>query len=362
MPPLIPGGNTCTTRANATGPTPKTKEEQALTSLDTAIIDAETAMEYLIDTDFKSEDDELTFKFLSILAMQISQQVKLLTKQVSEGLRALSYLIFDLHQKRTVMAIMDIIAKAVSMATKRVHNELEVVTEQLAAAAVTSTNTVEELHEECRSVVTELKDAVEETVASLVNVDATRGQGTQDVGGEGRCATSDSYADSIKKHIPVVHARMVAKAKLQKRKIRLVKALGNDGQGLGNLSERQWVDKANVALTLLDVQEENRLEAVNFVGVNKERENRGVIFEMNSGEAAEWLRNRQVMAAFIAKMGEMVNFKEQTYEVVVDWVPVSFEVDSSAAWKRVEQSNGLWESAIQDVSWIKPTHLHSENQ
>ena len=73
-------------------------------------------------------------------------------------------------------------------------------TEQLAAAAVTSTNTVEELCEECRSVMTELKDAVEETVVSLVNADATQEQGAQGSGGEGRHATSDSYADSVKKH------------------------------------------------------------------------------------------------------------------------------------------------------------------
>ena len=46
--------------------------------------------------------------------------------------------------------------------------------------------------------------------------------------------------------------------------------------------------------------------------------------------------------------------------MVVDWVPVSFEVDQPAAWKRVEQSNRLRESAIQEVTWIKPTHLRSE--
>ena len=101
------------------GSTPKMKEEQAITLADTAITDVETATEYLIDTDFKSEDNELTFEFMSILAMQLSQQVKLSTKQESEGLRALSYLIFNLHQKCTVIAIMDVITKAVSVATKR---------------------------------------------------------------------------------------------------------------------------------------------------------------------------------------------------------------------------------------------------
>lgn len=51
-----------------------------------------------------------------------------------------------------------------------------------------------------------------------------------------------------------------------------------------------------------------------------------------------------------------------TYEVVVDWVPVSFEVDQPDALKRVEQSNGLGDSAIREVVWIKPLHLRSKGQ
>lgn len=46
----------------------------------------------------------------------------------------------------------------------------------------------------------------------------------------------------------------------------------------------------------------------------------------------------------------------------MDWVPVSFEADQPAAWKRVEQSNGLRKAAIQEAAWIKPPHLRTEGQ
>ena len=105
---------------------------RAKTVTDTLVKDADTAMEYLIDRDFKSEDDELSFEFLSIIAMQLSQQSRLSTRQASDGFKALSYLIDDLHRKRTVEVITDVIAKAVSLATKRVRDELEAATEQLA--------------------------------------------------------------------------------------------------------------------------------------------------------------------------------------------------------------------------------------
>ena len=72
-----------------------------------------------------------------------------------------------------------------------------------------------------------------------------------------------------------------------------------------------------------------------------------MIFKMNSGEVAGWIRDRKVMAAFLAKMRSTVDFKAHTYEVVMDWVPISFGAEEPAAWKRVEQLNGLRESAIQ---------------
>jgi hypothetical protein len=340
---------------------PKATEDQAKAALDTAVKDVESATEYLIKGDLKSEDDELSFEFLSIIAMQLSQQPKITSKSASEAFKALSYLIFDLHQKRTTEAITDVIAKAVSLATKRVRDELEAATEQLVAATVSSTNTVEELREECRSVVSELREAVEEAATSLENAGANHRQGTQGDGG-GQGVASNSYANSVKKGIPAIHATVVAKAELQKRKIRLIKATGLGGDGLGDLTEKQWVEKANMALALMEGQEVDKPGEVNFIGVNKEREDRGVIFELNSGAAAGWLKEKRVMSAFLAKMGSTMDFKVQTYEVVMDWVPVTFEAEQATAWKRVEQANDLRESAIQEASWIKPTHQRSEGQ
>jgi hypothetical protein len=116
-----------------------------------------------------------------------------------------------------------------------------------------------------------------------------------------------------------------------------------------------------LALTLMERQGADKPDEVNFAGANKERGG-GVTFEMNTGEAASWLKDKRVMSAFLAKMGSTVDYKMLTYEVVVDWVPVSFEADQPAAWKRVEQSNGLSESAIREVVWIKPIHLRSVGQ
>ena len=68
------------------------------------------------------------------------------------------------------------------------------------------------------------------------------------------------------------------------------------------------------------------------------------------------------MADFLSNMGSMMDYKEQLYEVVIDWIPVSFEVDQMALWRGVEQASRLRSSAIKGVLWIKPTHLRALGQ
>ena len=333
----------------------KDEKEERKESPEPHIKDVESAMEYLITGELKTEDEELSFESLSVIAMQLSQQSRF-TQHASDAFKALSYLIHDLLQKRTVGEITDVIAKAVSAATKRVRNELEETAELLSSVAATSNNTAEELCEECRNMVAELKDAVESVVTSLVNNE----NGQQGKGG-GTGVTS-TYADSVRKRVPAMHATAVARAELQKRKIRLVKASGMEGAGMDVLTEKQLVEKANMALGLMEVAEEGRPSNVKVVGANKDRGAGGVTFELNSGEAAEWLKDKGMMSEFLSKMGSTADFKEQLYEVVMDWVPATFETELPAAWKGVEQANGLRTLAIVGARWIKPVHLRSVGQ
>ena len=61
----------------------------------------------------------MTFEMLGVIAMQLFQQVRT-PKFASEAFKVISYLMFDIQQKNTVASIMDNIAKAVSLATKRI--------------------------------------------------------------------------------------------------------------------------------------------------------------------------------------------------------------------------------------------------
>lgn len=136
----------------------------------------------------------------------------------------------------------------------------------------------------------ELKGAVDAVVSAPTRVepDCNAGNQLEDAAPE----DCGSYAaDRVKSGIPVIHAAAVAKAELQKRKIRLVKATGMEGVGLSELTEKELVEKANIALAMMENVGEVMPDGIRFAGAFKEREAGGVTFELNSSEAGVWLKD-----------------------------------------------------------------------
>ena len=97
----------------------------------------------------------------------------------------------------------------------------------------------------------------------------------------------------------MMHASAVARAELQKRKVRLIKAMGMMGVDIDELSEKQLVEKVNMALGLMEVAEESKPREVKVVGVNKDKGEGGVMYELNTGEAVRWLKDNIVMTVMI---------------------------------------------------------------
>ena len=93
-----------------------------------------------------------------------------------------------------------------------------------------------------------------------------------------------------------------------------------------------------------------------------ERGSGGVTYKLNSEEVAEWLSRRSTMLDFLMKMGSTVDFKEKTYEVVIDWIPTSLKIDQHNGWRVIEQVNGLESNVSKGTHWIKPTHLRTLGQ
>ena len=141
-----------------------------------------------------------------------------------------------------------------------------------------------------------------------------------------------------------------------------MRAIGMEGEVMGDLTEKQMVEKANLALEIMGTLAEEKPDKVKFVGASRMNGTGGVLYEMNEEGAAEWLRKVKVMELFMAKMGSMIDFRAQTYEIIVDWVPTTLDITQAGALEIIEQTSGLSEMAIREVQWIKPTRLRSPGQ
>ena len=226
--------------------------------------------------EFKCKDDEMTLELLSIIAMQLSQQQRT-PKMVLEAFKVISYLIFDLQQRQVIADTTDIIARSVSMAMKRIHDKLVEATEQLVSAAVESNKAGEQLQIGCQEAIAKLKLATEGTYRMREEDNTYGNERLREDRAEEMGEMMKTYADRVKKKVPAEHALAVAKATNQQKKIRLIKALGMAGEGLNALSEKQLVEKANLALALMEAGTEDKPEEVKVIGANKERIGRGNI-------------------------------------------------------------------------------------
>ena len=86
--------------------------------------------------------------------------------------------------------------------------------------------------------------------------------------------------------------------------MQLVKAAGLEANGMVELTEKQLVEKANVALDLMRLQAEDKPVGTQFMGVSKLNGMGEVMYEMDMEEVAEWLKGSDVMKAFIAQWGQ----------------------------------------------------------
>ncbi|KAJ7503357.1 hypothetical protein B0H11DRAFT_1711140, partial [Mycena galericulata] len=136
-----------------------------------------------------------------------------------------------------------------------------------------------------------------------------------------------------------------------------------DTYGLAKLSEKELVEKANLALDLAKTAlgDNTAPNAAAFVGARRLRSG-AVVFHLTTAAAAEWIRLPQRMNAFLAGMGGTSVFKPRSYSVVVEFVPVTFDPALANAFAVIEDANGLGRNELVQARYIKPLERRHAGQ
>ena len=109
-----------------------------------------------------------------------------------------------------------------------------------------------------------------------------------------------------------------------------------------DLTEKDLVTKANMALELMDNTPTNKLEIVSFITTKKLR-NGNVLFQLNSTQATAWLRNLDIQKEFLLTYSSNANIHNKLHHIIAELVPISFD-----HWT----SNTMYIIALDTQKWL----------
>ncbi|KAG1736665.1 uncharacterized protein EDB91DRAFT_1005377, partial [Suillus paluster] len=91
-------------------------------------------------------------------------------------------------------------------------------------------------------------------------------------------------------------------------------------------------------------------------------QNRGLIVELDSEEMVIRLKDNHTQKKFLQALNFSVTFKDQTYTLVVQYVPINLLIEQPGLLRLVEGKNLLEVNSLISMCWIKPPHKHPPTQ
>lgn len=116
--------------------------------------------------------------------------------------------------------------------------------------------------------------------------------------------------------------------------------------------------KANLAIEAMDT--DGKLDGIKVLGLFR-LNNRGLVYEMDTEESADWLRGREAAEDFTNKFGANIVIKQRKWTAVAPFVPITFEVGDRGRLRVAEQCQ-VDEKDIMEVRWMKLERLRKQGQ
>ncbi|SJL13992.1 uncharacterized protein ARMOST_17444 [Armillaria ostoyae] len=181
-------------------------------------------------------------------------------------------------------------------------------------------------------------------------------------------STPLSYANVVTKSNPFAdprHSDVIAKAKLANRCI-IVRPMTEEARAtMAKHSEKELVKEVNDALLIATTTANDTLhvvpEDVSIVGVRK-LANGGIIYTLNSDEAATWLREPMALENMAQAVGEGNNVSLQLNNVIVPFAPTTIDIENEDTWRNIKTSSELATGTIRSIRFLKPVEHHQQGQ
>ena len=130
---------------------------------------------------------------------------------------------------------------------------------------------------------------------------------------------------------------------------------------LASLSDKEVVDKARMALDSTAGIGERPLN-MSFAIARRQQNGTKVLLQLNTAEAAQWLRQTAVLREFQDHFGGSCLIKPSVFEIIVEYAPVSLDLDNGSLFRHIEQDCVLDDQDIVGGRWLRKPERRAEGQ
>jgi hypothetical protein len=335
------------------------KDSDNADGLNTDVGMKEQAMEFLIAKEYMVHGKLFDLQTLSHILFQFGNTAIRLLKALMDGIRAVAFLLEDASAQymadMITATIKSQLKECIEAFTTKVETMRDAV-EHVTVAAKDLKGKVADLNkgfegfqETAHQLMHAIHELMEKTAKNANANTAIMMPHTQN--------HQMTYATG-----PPVHtASVIVRGEITDKQILIQKDPNTTNNALETLSEKDLVAKANTTLDLMSIKAADKLEGTTFVGTQKLHNSNG-LYQLNSKNAVDWVKQLDVQAAFTANYGSMSNIQDKLFYVIAEFVPTTFYAGSSYAHAKVEEDSRLSTDTIAYLKYIKPPHLHASGQ
>jgi hypothetical protein len=221
-----------------------------------------------------------------------------------------------------------------------------------------------------RDKVTQIADTLKTQIATVVETTAeeikTATQEMNDMSTK-LAETTTKYRDTLTgptttgrmgtSQINTINAKLRAWEGIRKRQILINFEPTDSPETCKDNSTKTIKAKANKAIK----ETSGELTDHKIKAVTKLR-NRGILMELNSDEAVEWLQEDKNCKIFMEKFNANMIIKPRSFHTIVQFLPLTFRRENPTDIQEIEEANGLRKGNIQKARWIKPIAHRSPSQ
>jgi vacuolar-type H+-ATPase subunit H len=161
--------------------------------------------------------------------------------------------------------------------------------------------------------------------------------------------------------IPAAHITVITRGETSNKQILIQKDPNATDNVLDSLTKKDLVAKANTTLDLMGIEAEDHPTNTTFIRAKK-LQNGSVLYQLNTKEAATWLRQPDVQRSFMSNYRGMSNICNKLFYVIAEFVPTTFDAGSTYTHARIEEDSALGTGTITHSRYTKPAHLRTNNQ